>query len=327
MENPILVDESLFDEAFIPERLVSREWQIREISKSLKSTKVGKSIKNLFVFGPPGVGKTIVTKWVLKEHFPKDSVYVNCWSNRTSHKVMEDVLRQLGFLIHGRESTNELIKKFEKSKKKIIVCLDEFDHLKDTDILYDLARSSSGLVLISNQSYSLAEIDARIKSRLFLEETEFKPYNREEILEILKDRVNFGFRPGTISDSLLTIVSGLCNGDARIGLQTLRLAANEAELKDLNMITIEEIKAAARSTRKYRLSYLLGKLNEHQKIIYEILKKKKAMKSGELFDECKKKSKEDIIDRSYRNYMQRMEELGLVREHGTGRWKKYEIIV
>lgn len=60
MENPILVDESFFDEAFIYERLVSREWQIREISKSLKSTKVGKSIKNLFVFGPPGVGKTIV---------------------------------------------------------------------------------------------------------------------------------------------------------------------------------------------------------------------------------------------------------------------------
>lgn len=144
--------------------------------------------------------------------------------------------------------------------------MDEFDHLKDTDILYDLTKSSSGLVLISNQSYSLAEIDGRIKSRLFLEETEFKPYNREEILEILKDRVNFGFRPGTINDSLLTIVSGLCNGDARIGLQTLRVAANEAELKGLNMITIEEIKSAAKCTRKYRLSYLTGKLNEHQRI-------------------------------------------------------------
>ncbi|MGI0015603.1 MAG: Cdc6/Cdc18 family protein [Nitrososphaera sp.] len=326
MENPILVDESLFDEAFIPERLVSREWQIREISRSLKSTKVGKSIKNLYVFGPPGVGKTIVTKWILKEHFPKDSVYVNCWSNRTPHKVMEDVLRQMGSnFIHGKESTNELVKKFEKSKKKIIVCLDEFDHLEDADILYDLARSSCGLVLISNQAYSVADIDSRIKSRLFLDEIEFKAYNREEILDILRDRVSCGFRPGSISDSLLAIVSGICNGDARIGLQTLRVAASEAHLKGRNIVTVEEIKTAARCARKYRLSYLLGKLNEHQRIIYEILKKNRVMNSGDLFEEYCKLSTDVNTDRSYRNYMQRMVELDLVREIGSGRWKKYEI--
>lgn len=327
MDNSILVDESLFDEAFVPERLVSREWQIREISRSLKSTKVGKSIKNLFIFGPPGVGKTIVTKWILKEHFTENSVYVNCWSNQTSHKVMEEILRQTGFVIHGKESTSELVKKFERSKKKPIVCLDESDHLKDTDVLYTLARNSCGLILISNQAFSLSDIDRRIKSRLFLDDIEFKPYNREEILGILKDRVSCGFRPGTISDSLLTIVSGLCNGDARIGLQTLRVAANEAELKGLNMITVEEIKAAARCTRKYRLSYLLGKLNEHQRIIYEILKKKKVMSSGELFVEYRKFSKHAMVDRSYRNYMDKMKELGLVREIGTGRWKKYEIVL
>ncbi len=35
----------------------------------------------------------------------------------------------------------------------------------------------------------------------------------------------------------------------------------------------------------------------------------------------------EIVDRSYRNYMRRMKELGLVRESGSGRWKKYEITV
>jgi hypothetical protein len=34
-----------------------------------------------------------------------------------------------------------------------------------------------------------------------------------------------------------------------------------------------------------------------------------------------------ITDRSYRNYMLRMVELGLVREIGASRWKKYEIAV
>lgn len=46
-------------------------------------------------------------------------------------------MRQLGFVIHGKESTSELVKMFEMKQKKII-CLDEFDHLEETDILYDL---------------------------------------------------------------------------------------------------------------------------------------------------------------------------------------------
>ena len=171
------------------------------------------------------------------------------------------------------------------------------------------------------------DIDDRIKSRLLLDEIEFKPYNREEILDILKERVSYGFRPGAINNSLLTVVSGICNGDARIGLQILRIDANEAMLKGNDIITMEEIKAASKCARKYRLSYLLGKLNEHQRIIYEILKKRKVMSSGDLFDEYCKLSKDVNTDRSYRNYMQRMVELGLVREVGSGRWKKYEIVV
>jgi len=327
MEKGIVTDESLFDEAFIPERLVSREWQIKEIARTLEPTKVGRFAKNLFVFGPPGVGKTHVTKWVLKKHFKDNSVYVNCWSNRTSHTVMQDILRQTGSMVHGKESTSELVRMFEKSKKKLIVCLDESDHLKETDILYDLARNSCGLILISNQAFSPLDIDGRIKSRLLLDEIEFKPYNREEILDILKERVSYGFRPGAINNSLLTIVSGICNGDARVGLQILRIAANEAELKGNGIITMKEIKAASKCARKYRLSYILGKLNKHQRIIYEILKKNRVMDSGKLFEEYCKLSKDVNTDRSYRNYMQRMVELGLVKEVGSRRWKKYEIIL
>ena len=327
MPNPILVDESVFDETFIPERLVARKGQMEEIARCLKPAKVGKSIKNVYIYGPPGVGKTSVTKWILKENFEKISVYINCWSKRTSHKMMEDILLQMGHVVHGKESTSDLFKKFEKSKKKIIVCLDESDHMKDTDILYVLARNSCGLVLISNQAFSLSSVDKRISSSLFLDEIEFRPYNKDEILEILKERVSYGFRPGSIGENLLSIVAGISNGDARIGLQTLKVAAKNAESNDLEKVTMDEVKAAAKSARKYRLSYLLGKLNDHQRTIYEILKKSRTMSSGRLFDECKKKSKESLVDRSYRNYMQRMEELGLVRESGSGRWKKYEIII
>lgn len=73
----------------------------------------------------------------------------------------------------------------------------------------------------------MSEIDHRIKSGLFLNEIQFKPYNREEILEILKDRTSYGFRLHAISENLLAIVAGMSNGDARIGLQTLKMAAKD----------------------------------------------------------------------------------------------------
>jgi hypothetical protein len=32
-----------------------------------------------------------------------------------------------------------------------------------------------------------------------------------------------------------------------------------------------------------------------------------------------------VVDLAYRNYMDRMEELGLVKSTGSGRWKKYAV--
>lgn len=325
MGSGILIDESLFDEEFIPQRLVSREAQARSIANSLKITISGRS-KNLFIHGPPGVGKTLVARWILKEHFDKSSVYVNCWSNQTSHKVIKDILLKSGAIIHGKEPTSELVRMLETKQKKII-CLDEFDHLEETDILYDLWKNSRGIVMISNESHSIADIDDRIRSRLLLDEIEFKPYGYEEVLGILKERVDYGMRPDAISEDLVSIVARMCNGDARIGLQTLRLAAREAEMQGRDAITIEDVKTASKCARKYRLSYLLGKLNEHQRIIYEILKQNKSMDSGRLFEEYRKKTREIVTDRSYRNYMERMVELGLVKESSSGRWKKYEILI
>jgi Cdc6-like AAA superfamily ATPase len=240
---------------------------------------------------------------------------------------MEEVLLQLGLPVAGKEATSDLVKRFLALKRKMIVCLDESDHMDGTDILYDLARNSIGLVLISNQAFSLSKLDHRVKSSLFLNEVQFRPYTNNEIFEILKERVSYGFRPDSIPDNLLSIVARMSRGDARVGLQTLKLAAKDAESKNLETLSIEAVKSAAKCARKYRLSYLLGKLNPNQRIIYEILRKCRVMDSGELFQECRRKSRQSIIDRTYRNYMQKMEELGLIRENGSGRWKKYEIII
>lgn len=50
-----------------------------------------------------------------------------------------------------------------------------------------------------------------------------------ELFDILKDRVKFSFRPGTISRELIKIVFIVADGDARVGLEILRRAGRKAE--------------------------------------------------------------------------------------------------
>lgn len=145
------------------------------------------------------------------------------------------------------------------------------------------------------------------------------------MLNILKDRVEFSFRPGRLKTGLIRIASVMADGDARVGLEILRRAGRKAEDRGKDQVTVEEIRDAAKEARKFGRSPLLSRLNEHEKIIYKILERKRKVLSGELYKEYCKLAYKPIADRAYRNRMRRMTELGLVKVEGAGRWRSYRI--
>lgn len=325
----IVFNELPLTEAFIPTRLLHREGQLRELERCLRPALRKKSVENVFLVGPSGTGKTTVVTWILESYFKEISAYVNCWKYRSMHDVLSEILRAFGFVIHGREYTSELITKLEDllKKRKIIVCLDEVDQLKEFDVLYTLTRNGCGLILASTHYHALMYLPTRIKSSLALTEIEFPAYKPDEIFDILKDRVQFSFKPNSLKDELIKIASIMAEGDARTGLEILRRAGKKAEDKGLKQVTIEEIKEAAKEARRFKKSFFLSKLNEHQKIICKILEKKRKMPSGLLYKEYCKLVSNPVVDRAYRNYMKRMVELGLIKSEGFGRWKSYEIVI
>ena len=327
-EDSIIYNELPLTEAFIPTRLLHREGQLRELERCLKPALRNKTIENVFLVGPSGTGKTTLAKWILESYFKEISCYINCWKYRSTHEVLKEILLNFQIPVHGRESTGELVNRLEKliKKKKIIVCLDEVDQLNDFDVLYTLARNGFGLILASTHYHTLVNLPSRIKSSLALTEIEFPAYKPDELFDILKDRVQFSFKPNSIEDELVKIVSVTAEGDARVGLEILRRAGKKAEDKNLKRVTIEEIKQAVIEARRLKSSYSASKLNEHQKIIYEILGKKKRMPSGLLYREYCRLTKNPVVNRAYRNYIKRMVELGLVKAEGFGRWKSYEVV-
>ena len=328
-EDTITYNELPLTEAFIPTRLFHREGQLRELGRCLKPVLRNRLPENVFLVGPTGTGKTIVARWILESHFADKSVYINCWKYRSAHDVLKEILLALGMVIHGRENTSDLIEKFEKilKKKKIIVCLDEVHQLKESNVLYVLARNACGLTLISNHIYSLMSLDSRIRSSLALTEIRFPDYKTEEMYGILKDRVQYSFRPGTLDDGLIRVGALMSRGDARVALETLRRAGRKAEDKGLKKFTIKEMKEASREAKKLKKSYILSKLNDHQRVIYEILEKKMRMGSGKLYMEYCRLVSKPVVTRAYRNYMKKMVDLGLVNVKGKGRWKEYKIII
>ena len=254
---------------------------------------------------------------------------MNCWKYRTSHDVLSEVLFTFQIPVFGRESTSDLVTKVERiaRRKSTIVCLDEVDRLQDVDLLYTLARSGIGLILASTHYHTLVTLPSRIKSSLSLTEVEFPQYSVEELVSILKDRIEYSLRPGVLASKLLRIIATAARGDARVGLETIRRAAIRAEERNGRKIALLDVKAASTEANKLRLEYFLSKLNDHQRIIYEILTKEGRLDSGSVYRSYFGRVQNPAVDRAYRKYMRRMVELGLVKERGLGRWKSFEVSV
>ncbi len=327
MNEPLIVDENVLADFFVPEKVLHREEQINGLKNRLSPVLKNRSVENIFLTGTSGSGKTAIVKHVLKSHFKENSAYINCWKHRTTHEVLTEILLSLQIPVHGREPTGDLAKTFEKllQKKKIIVCLDEVDKLNDFDVLYLLARNGCGLILVSTRCHSLSSLNARIKNSLALTEIEFPPYGVDELYNIMKDRIKFAFRTGALKNELVRMASLAAQGDARTAIEIVRKAGKKAEVQGLNEISMKELRDAIDDTNRFTAMHPLNRLNQHQKVLYDILEKKRKLPSGMLYSEYSTITPDPVVDRAYRKYMNKMVNLGLVRTEGKGRWKTYEI--
>jgi Cdc6-like AAA superfamily ATPase len=93
------------------------------------------------------------------------------------------------------------------------------------------------------------------------------------------------------------------------------------------MVSSEHVKEAFKKTGNLRKTEALKRLNEHEKTLYLILEANKSMATKALFDEYTTRVKEPATDRSYRNYMNRLVRLGLVKAKGELTGREYEFVV
>lgn len=333
--HPVIEDERVLTASFLPNRMRHRGSERQEIASALDPILEGEQPRNLLLYGPPGTGKSTMAEYVVEKLKEHDSSVVwgsvNCWKYPSRFKLYYNLLQDMGTkMIHRTGTpTDELVSKFEQKirSRPSVVILDEVDQIEDERILYDMARyTRTGLIMIANQENVFYDIDERIRSSLSSRKNvRFQSYTTDELADILKDRREWGLKPDTVKTSQLRKIASRSNGDARIAINSLRIAAEEAEKQGREKILDEDIEAAVPEAVKQDQSESLEKLNDDQRVLYDIIKKEDEIKPRDLYDRYREEADEPKVERTLRNYLKKMENYRLIESTGKGTGTEYKL--
>lgn len=286
-KNPVALD---FD--FQPKLVPYREKEQSTIAHCIKPLFQDRTGRNLFIYGPPGVGKTVACRHVIQEIEEESediyALYVNCWQKNTTYKILLELCDLLDYKFTQNKRTEELFEIVESivNKKSAVFVFDEVDKLGEIDFLYSILEEiyKKSVILITNEKNWILSLDERLKSRLLAEMLEFKPYNDMETKGILKQRSEYAFIPNCWETNSFDLV---CKKtfelkDVRSGLYLLREAANIAEEKSSRKITLEHVQAAIQKLDEFKIKNK-EELDDVIQDILQIIKENSGKKIGDIY--------------------------------------------
>ncbi len=339
----VFKEERVLKPEYLPDDILHRETEIRELVSILQPFVHSRSPENVFVFGPPGTGKTVTCRYVLnqlEEYTSKvRGFYINCWEYNTRYSIFSKIGEELGLILPRRGlSADEVLYRIvdgyrHEGLNGMVIVLDEVDRLfvnKDEgNVLYDLARATENIgvnisiIIISNYRDFLINLDPRIRSSLMFKTIEFEPYSITALKDILRERSHIAFRPGVLDDDVIPLCAALgvkFGGDARVALTALWLAGREADREGSKHVTVNHVNRVKDQVFDFVLNTKIV-LNPLEKKILSIIDGREWV-SGDLYRELKERGIQ-LTDRSFRNYLKRLHELGLISveetRHPSGR--------
>ena len=347
-KNIIFKDKKPLDHRFLPDKLLHRDVQIREIAKYWVDILDNVTPSNVTLYGKTGTGKTAASKFAREQLIEAASnvnifvkiEYIRCTDFTTEYQVLAELCNRLGRDGPSRGWTKgEVVKAFRGlfrtnafgKKLHLIVILDEIDILLDKDgdgILYTLTRTDNVAVLsISNYLDFKNLITPRVTSTLNDKEIVFPPYGADQLSDILTDRARLSFNENVLDDDVIPLCSAMAakeEGDARYALDLLKNAGELAFDESYEKVTSDLVKRAKERIEHNKVNEIITTLPlQQQRLLEAILtltKQKEEITSGMLYESYTDISKKDAV--TYRrifDFINELELLGIISTNTVSR--------
>ncbi|MBU0635806.1 AAA family ATPase [Candidatus Micrarchaeota archaeon] len=333
-ENQLFKDETVLYPDFLPERLWERDQEVQEIAFALKPASTGGKPRNVFVYGPPGTGKTATIRFVLKqlqEYSGKaKTVLVNCFETNSRHSVLSFLANAFGAIVPKRgvgseETYSELLSVWKRSKIVPIIVLDEADQLLSSEegskLLYDLLRVSelqgtrTGVIIVSNDSELLVNLDERVKSSLSPQSLFFEKYSPVQLKIILEERTKKAFFSNVLEKEVIPLAAGHAarmGGDCRVGIECLLAAGREAEKQNSSQLTPKHLQLVFDSVDKVSLEKRLNYLNAAETGVLQAIARHNGLTTGDLFVFFQDETEKSLGERMFRAIISKLEQMRLI---------------
>ena len=286
----VIKNPSALDFDYIPEKLPHRDDQLRRLAQIFKPL-LSNISQNAVIKGPVGTGKTVVAKKFCnsmvdiarKQGKIIEYVHINCRKRSTDAMALLGILNHFdprfpdrGFSV--QEMLQILNKHLQRREAQLLLVLDEADALlrkSGSSLIYNLTRFTDekigtgnpiSIIMISQRDVmSMLEPSAlstfRRSNILLLDR-----YSREQLYDIIKQRVELAFHRGTVSEDSIHLIADISSewGDARFAIELLWKAGMYADQQHTLLVVPEHVRAAKAETYSVVTETKLKNLGRHQ---------------------------------------------------------------
>lgn len=302
----LICDRSLLDPNYVVEenRIVGRDEQLQEVTKMLRVALGNNRPPNLFLYGPSGTGKSLITKAVCKNirkicesrDIKFGTIEVNCQDldtlNIAVYELAEQSANEAGVNVevpkHGvatKEKWDELYRIVNENFDSVVFVLDELDMLvgrRDKQdpafsrLLYQLSRAGANddltayisVVAISNDTKMMESVGSRALSSFTPEDVHFDDYDAKQLQAILHRRQD-AFHDGVVDNGVIPLAAAVAaqtHGDARKAIDLMRVAGELAEREGDDGIREEHVRQAQDKVEKNRVLEVVRGVSTQKKI-------------------------------------------------------------
>jgi cell division control protein 6 len=335
-------DETKLDINYVPYKLPHRDRELRLLTEffSFALQSPEKMAQRVMITGDIGTGKTVlsqrfgadIAREASKRGINLRYVHVNCREYRGSLFL---ILQHAVSVFHpnfpkrgysAEELLRILVQMFDEENVYVILSLDEFDSLVEkegSEAVYKLTRLQEtrqnkpqrlSLICVLRNLKEIERLDASTRSTLQTNIISLEKYSKQQLIDILNDRVTLAFKLSTVLEDTTSLTAELAlseNGNARFGIELLWRAGKYADADELGTVSPDCVRKAVSSIVPAMRKTDLASLNLHEKLF--------TLGIARLFKESQKS--QVSLAETERAYAVVCEEFGVGPHSHTQLWK------